>query len=335
MNLVKSSDWRFCVAPLMDGTDRHCRYFHRLLSGRARLYSEMMVAEAAVRGDPDRLLGFDPSEHPVALQLGGADPALLARAARIGADLGYDEINLNVGCPSDRVQSGTFGACLMKTPMLVADCVAAMRAAVDIPVTVKCRIGVDDHEGFEFLDHFISTVAAAGCRTFILHARKAWLKGLSPKENREVPPLDYNLVRQIKLNHSNLNIILNGGLTTTEQIYPLIRHPAGFDGVMIGREAYQNPYFLADIEREIFKNPSVRDRETVALDMIYYIKKQMELYDIPIKSITRHMMGLFHAQPGGRVWRQALSTLPFEPGAKPDIIMQALEARQRHLPLAA
>ncbi len=323
------------IAPMMDWTDRHCRYFLRLISPHVLLYTEMVTTGALIHGDRDRFLRFDEAEHPLALQLGGSDPGDLARCAKMGRDYGYDEINLNCGCPSDRVQSGAFGACLMKEPQRVADCVAAMVEAVDIPVTVKCRIGVDDHEGFEFLDHFISTVAAAGCRTFILHARKAWLKGLSPKENREVPPLDYNLVRQIKLNHSNLNIILNGGLTTTEQIYPLIRHPAGFDGVMIGREAYQNPYFLADIEREIFKNPSVRDRETVALDMIYYIKKQMELYDIPIKSITRHMMGLFHAQPGGRVWRQALSTLPFEPGAKPDIIMQALEARQRHLPLAA
>lgn len=320
------------VAPMMDWTDRHCRYFLRLISPNVRLYTEMVTTGALIHGDRDRFLRFDEAEDPLALQLGGSDPQDLALCAKMGRDYGYDEININCGCPSDRVQSGAFGACLMKDPRRVADCVAAMVDAVDIPVTVKCRIGVDDFEGFDFLDNFITTVAAAGCRTFILHARKAWLKGLSPKENREVPPLDYNLVKEIKLKHSNLNIILNGGITTIDSVQA---HLAALDGVMIGREAYQNPYFLADIERIIFKNAAIRDREAIALEMMCYIRKQIELFDIPIKTITRHMMGLFHAQPGGRVWRQALSTLPFEPGAKPDIIMQALEMRQRHLPIAA
>ena len=321
MNLVKSSDWRFCVAPLMDGTDRHCRYFHRLLSGRARLYSEMMVAEAAVRGDPDRLLGFDPSEHPVALQLGGADPALLARAARIGADLGYDEINLNVGCPSDRVQSGTFGACLMKTPMLVADCVAAMRAAVDIPVTVKCRIGVDDQDPEESLFTLVDLVAKAGCEVVIVHARKAWLSGLSPKENREIPPLDYALVGKLKKARRDLAIILNGGITTIDQARA---HLEAFDGVMLGRAAYGEPAILAEVDAKLFDDaaPSVAI-EDVVREMSAYVKRMAKMGASP-HHVTRHLLGLYHGRPGAKIWRRMLSV---DGAATPaDILDRALEA---------
>ncbi|MBY0422289.1 MAG: tRNA dihydrouridine(20/20a) synthase DusA, partial [Parvularculaceae bacterium] len=262
---------RFCVAPMMDGTDRHCRYFHRLLSQRARLYSEMVTAAAVRHGDRDRLLGFDAAEHPVALQLGGSDPSVLAEAAKIGADYGYDEINLNVGCPSDRVQSGAFGACLMKTPALVADCVAAMRAVVAIPVTVKCRIGVDDQDPEESLFGFVEAVGSAGCRLFIVHARKAWLQGLSPKENREIPPLDYALVRRLKIERPDLSIILNGGVVSLDQAEALL---ADFDGVMLGRAPYADPFLLAGVDARLFADAAEPPtREAVVAAMAEYVAR--------------------------------------------------------------
>lgn len=319
--------WRFCVAPMMDGTDRHCRFFHRLLSRRSRLYTEMIVAEAAVRGDQPRLLGFDPVEHPVALQLGGSNPATLGEAARIGEDYGYQEVNLNVGCPSDRVRSGAFGACLMKVPDLVADCVAAMKSAVRVPVTVKCRIGVDDQDPAESLFALVDLTASAGCVVFIVHARKAWLDGLSPKENREVPPLDYALVRRLKSERPSLTIILNGGISTIDAA---IGHLDVFDGVMLGRAAYGDPAILAEVDRRIFgdaaPDPRIAD---VVREMSEYVKRNARAGTAP-HHVVRHMLGLFHGRPGARLWRRMLS----EKGAStpPDILDRALEAMTRPAP---
>lgn len=297
-------NWRFCVAPMMDGTDRHCRYFHRLLTKRARLYTEMITADAILRGDRDRLLGFDPAEHPVALQLGGSDPETLVGAARAGEAFGYDEINLNVGCPSDRVQSGTFGACLMKSPDLVADGVAAMRAAVTIPVTVKCRIGVDDQDPNDSLFRFVETVASAGCSVFVVHARKAWLDGLSPKENREIPPLDYAIVRRLKETRPDLTIVLNGGLASTAQA---LTELSGVDGVMLGRAAYGEPAILAEVDRVFFGEtappPSL---EAVVAAMSAYVKRGAAAGVRP-HHVARHMLGLFHGRPRARLWRRLLS----------------------------
>lgn len=297
-------NWRFCVAPMMDGTDRHCRYFHRLLTKRARLYTEMITADAILRGDRDRLLGFDPAEHPVALQLGGSDPETLVGAARAGEAFGYDEINLNVGCPSDRVQSGTFGACLMKSPDLVADGVAAMRAAVTIPVTVKCRIGVDDQDPNDSLFRFVETVASAGCSVFVVHARKAWLDGLSPKENREIPPLDYAIVRRLKETRPDLTVVLNGGLASTAQA---LTELSGVDGVMLGRAAYGEPAILAEVDRVFFGEtappPSL---EAVVAAMSAYVKRGAAAGVRP-HHVARHMLGLFHGRPRARLWRRLLS----------------------------
>ena len=306
---------------MMDGTDRHCRYFHRLMSARARLYTEMITADAAIHGDRDHLLGFDPSEHPVALQLGGSAPDKLAEAARIGEGFGYDEINLNVGCPSDRVQSGAFGACLMKTPGLVADCVAAMGDAVDIPVTVKCRIGVDDQDPAESLFGFVEAVAAAGCGVFIVHARKAWLQGLSPKENRTIPPLDYDLVRRLKQARPDLVIVLNGGIET---IHDSARRLEDFDGVMLGRAAYGAPYLLSEVDSLLFgENTAPPSREDVAAAMSGYVKRWFEAGVRP-HAITRHMLGLYHGAPGARAWRRFISENA--PSARGDILDRALEA---------
>ncbi len=294
----------FCVAPMMDGTDRHCRYFHRLMSKRALLYTEMITAEAIINGDCNYLLGFNEDEHPVALQLGGSEPEKLSRAAKMGALYGYDEINLNVGCPSDRVQSGAFGACLMKTPDLVADCVAAMRSAVDIPVTVKCRIGVDDQDPEESLFGFVDIVAKAGCDIFIVHARKAWLKGLSPKENRTAPPLDYDLVLRLKRERPDLAIVLNGGIESVGKTAELL---VDVDGVMLGRAAYGDPYMLAVVDREIFgDNATPQLREEIAQAMSVYVKKQ---FDVGVRphAILRHMLGLYHGAPGARRWRRFIS----------------------------
>jgi tRNA-dihydrouridine synthase A len=303
MTSIPSADSvRLSVAPMMDWTDRHCRAFHRVLAPHARLYTEMVHAQAVIHGDRERLLGFDSGEHPLALQLGGSEPAHLAQAARIGADWGYDEVNLNVGCPSDRVQAGRFGACLMKEPALVADCVAAMIAAVSIPVTVKCRLGVDELEQYEAFVAFVDTVAAAGCRLFVVHARKAWLSGLSPKENREIPPLRYDWVHRLKRERPALTIVLNGGLSTVEDSCRQLEH---VDGVMLGRMAYHEPYRLHLLDGALFGGCAAT-RESLLRRYLPYVESQLGK-GIALKHITRHMLGLFHAQPGGRAFRQVLS----------------------------
>jgi tRNA-dihydrouridine synthase A len=314
---------RLCIAPMMEWTDRHCRYLLRLIAPGALLYTEMVPTGAILRGDAARFLRFDPAEHPVALQLGGAEPGELARAAAAGAAAGYDEINLNVGCPSDRVRSGRFGACLMAEPALVAQGVAAMRAAAGVPVTVKTRIGIDDSEDYAFLRAFVETVAAAGCTTFIIHARKAWLRGLSPKENREIPPLRYELVHRLKADLPGIEIILNGGIRSVEQA---LEHKGKVDGVMIGREAYQNPMSLAAFERALLGRgrPAPGGREVVR-DLVPYIARELA-EGTPLKAITRHMLGLFNGLPGARRWRRHLSEAAPRPGAGIEVVEAALTA---------
>ena len=316
---AREPDHRFCVAPLMECTDTHCRVLHRLLSKNALLYTEMVTAEAVLRGKREHLLGFDPSEHPVALQLGGSEPARLAEAARIGAEFGYDEINLNVGCPSDRVQSGRFGACLMREPALVADCVAAMRAAVDIPVTVKCRIGVDDQEPEESLRAMIAACVAVGVTTFAVHARKAWLEGLSPKENREVPPLDYELVYRVKRENPNLTIVLNGGIANLDEAE---RHLAHVDGVMLGRAAYHSPALLAQVDVRFFGGAAGDVDAAVAAYVGYVERKLAE--GVPLNAMTKHMLGLFHGRPGARLFRRHLSENATKKGAGVQTLRDAL-----------
>lgn len=308
---------------MMDWTDRHCRYFHRLLSRETLLYTEMVTAPALVRGGALHLLDHSPEEHPVALQLGGSDPGELAEAARMGQAAGYDEINLNVGCPSDRVQSGTFGAVLMKTPELVADCVAAMAAAVDVEVTVKCRIGVDDQVPGAVLPDFLEQVSAAGVRRVTIHARKAWLQGLSPKENREIPPLDYPLVQEMKARFSHLHVSVNGGITSLAQAKAFL--DAGLDGVMIGRAAYHDPAsVLLDADRVIFgREGTGRDRVQVARAMLPYIEAHLATGG-KLGQVTRHMLGLFAGQPGARKWRRVLSEGAHRPGAGPELVEAAL-----------
>jgi tRNA-dihydrouridine synthase A len=324
----------FAVAPMMDWTDRHCRVFHRQLTRHALLYTEMVTAQAIRHGNRERLLGFDPSEQPVALQLGGSDPAMLAEASRIGEDYGYCEINLNVGCPSDRVQEGRFGACLMAEPNLVAECVAAMGAAVKIPVTVKCRIGIDDQDEREGLDQFVGAVAATGCDTFIIHARKAWLKGLSPKENREIPPLDYGRVHQLKASLPHLRIILNGGLASLAHAKAEM---GGLDGIMLGRAAYHTPWELAQVDGLFFNapNPCGHRVEAVAA-MFPYIEQQLAK-GVGLSKITRHMLGLFHGQPGGRHWRQIISGHSHAHGADTEVLRKGLDVieSQHHRMVAA
>ncbi len=312
----------FAVAPMMDWTDRHCRVFHRTLTARALLYTEMVTEMAVRHGDRTRLLGFDAREQPVALQLGGSNPQGLADAARIGADFGYAEINLNVGCPSNKVQEGRFGACLMAEPGLVADCVAAMKAVVRIPVTVKCRIGIDEQDEELALQNFVEKVAGAGCQTFHVHARKAWLKGLSPKENREIPPLNYDRVHRLKSSFPKLNIVLNGGLSS---LLGDISHLADLDGLMYGRAAYQTPWMLADVDRSFagVENPAASRRDAV-LAMLPYAAEQVSKGQ-PLHRITRHMLGLYHAQAGGRLWRQVLSEEAVRPGAGPEVLLRALD----------
>src|SRR4249919_3691982 len=312
---------RLSVAPMMDWTDRHCRAFHRVLAPHARLYTEMVHAQAVIHGERERLLGFDASEHPLALQLGGSEPTHLAQAARIGADWSYDEINLNVGCPSDRVQAGRFGACLMKEPALVADCVAAMIAAVEIPVTVKCRLGVDELEQYDAFVAFVDTVAAAGCRQFVVHARKAWLSGLSPKENREIPPLRYDWVHQLKAARPDLTIVLNGGLSTVEDS---CRQLQRIDGVMLGRMAYHEPYRLHQLDAALFGG-AVAPREVLLQHFLPYVETQLAR-GVALKHISRHVLGLFHAQPGGRAFRQVLSESAPKPGAGIEVLEKALMA---------
>jgi len=309
----------FAVAPMMEWTDRHCRYFHRLLTARALLYTEMVTADAVIHGDRERLIGFSEEEQPVAVQLGGAEPAKLAAAARIAEGFGYREINLNVGCPSDRVKSGRFGACLMAEPALVADCVAAMQAAVSLPVTVKCRIGIDDQDAEDALDTFVGTVAAAGCATFIVHARKAWLEGLSPRENRDVPPLDHARVHRLKARRPDLCIVLNGGIGSLDEAEA---HLAHVDGVMMGRAAYQSPWRLAEVDGRLFgdKRPAPEPVEIVQR-MIPYIERELAR-GTRLHRITRHMTGLFQGVPGARAWRRNLS----EEGVRPDAGVEVLRA---------
>ncbi len=310
------------VAPMMDWTDRHCRYFHRLLAPHVRLYTEMVTAQAIIHGDRDRLLGFHESEKPLALQLGGSDPDLLYKAVTLAKEYGYDEINLNCGCPSDRVQSGQFGACLMADPERVAECYDAMADASDVPVTIKCRTGIDDQDSYDFLAAFVGTVTEAGCRTFIIHARKAFLQGLSPKENRDVPPLDYNKPARIKKEFPLLEIHLNGGLRTMEQLQ---ENAVIFDGLMIGREAYQNPWFVTEIERMFYDSAHTPDREEIALKMMRYARDMKAARDTPVKSVTRHMTGLFQGQKGARAWRRALSEEAHLPDADACVIEKALQ----------
>jgi tRNA-dihydrouridine synthase A len=317
---------RLSVAPMMDWTDRHCRVFHRLLAPNARLYTEMVHAQAVIHGDRERLLGFDPVEHPVALQLGGSDPAHLAQATRIGADWGYDEVNLNVGCPSDRVQAGRFGACLMKEPALVADCVAAMAAATTVPVTVKCRLGVDEMEDYDVFRHFVDTVADAGCGLFVVHARKAWLQGLSPKENREIPPLRYDWVHRLKRERPELRVLINGGLATVEDA---VAQLDVLDGVMIGRAAYHEPYRLHLMDRAMFAPESAPLPRAELLRALRPYVEQCRSRGIAVKHLTRHLLGLFHGQPGGRAFRQVLSEGAPRADAGWDLIERALAVTER------
>ena len=290
---------------MMDWTDRHCRYFHRLLSQHALLYTEMVTTGALVHGDVPRHLRFNKQEHPVALQLGGSEPADLAHSAKLGEQWGYDEINLNCGCPSERVQRGAFGACLMAEPQLVADCVKAISDVVSVPVTVKHRIGIDKFESYEFVRDFVGTVSGAGCNTFIVHARSAWLKGLSPKENREVPPLRYALVHRLKQDFPDLTIAINGGITTNPQIAEELQQ---LDGVMVGREAYHNPWLLASWDAEFFgATPSSLTREVVEAQMCDYMAREFTEHGTPWSAIARHMLGLRHGLPGSRRWRQVWS----------------------------
>ena len=313
---------RFCVAPMMEWTDRHCRYLHRLLTRRALLYTEMLTTGAVLRGDRRRLLGFDESELPVALQLGGCEPAALCEAARIGEDFGYSEINLNVGCPSDRVQEGRFGACLMAEPALVGQCVSAMKRAVALPVTVKCRIGIDDQDPEKSLFGFAAAMKSTGADALIVHARKAWLKGLSPRENREVPPLDYDIVHRLKAAHPDFEIILNGGVTTVEGGRTQL---SMVDGVMMGRAAYQEPWRLLAVDAEIYgeSSPFVSAKDA-ALAMLPYIEGELA-QGVRLHAMTRHMLGLFRAVPGARAFRRHLATQAVKPDADVRVLIEALD----------
>ena len=323
---------RFCVAPMMGCTDRHARYFMRQISRRARLYTEMVTTRAILYGDRQRLLAFDPQEHPLALQLGGADPVEMAECARIAEAWGYDEVNINVGCPSDRVRSGHFGACLMREPAIVASCISAMRSAVSISVTVKCRIGVDDQKPEETLPDFVEQIADAGCETVIIHARKAWLAGLSPMQNRTVPLLDYPLVHAIKAARPDLQVVINGGLESLSDARP---HLAVLDGVMLGRAVYRRPWLLADIDRSLFGLAAPRaERRGVAEQMADYAGRCLAR-GTPLKSVTRHLMGLYHGMPGARAWRRILSEDARKPGATADLIRQAAVTGGGALPTPA
>ena len=308
---------------MMDWTDRHDRYFLRLITRQARLYTEMITTGALIHGDRARFLRFDPAEHPVALQLGGSDADALARCAEFGAAAGYDEINLNCGCPSDRVQEAQFGACLMLDPRRVAAGVAAMRAAVSLPVTVKCRIGIDDSEEYPFLKAFIETVAAAGCGTFVVHARKAWLSGLSPKENRDIPPLQYATVYRLKRDFPQLRIVINGGIKTLAECEEHLRH---VDGVMLGREAYENPWLLAEADARLFGAAApVASRAEALRRMLPYVARELAT-GTPLAHMTRHILGLYRGQPGGRAFRRVLSQQAHRPGAGVEVLEAALAA---------
>ncbi len=316
-------DRRLSVAPMLDWTDRYCRYFLRLISRHTRLYTEMVTTGAILHGERARFLDFDPAEHPVALQLGGSEPDQLARCARLGEQWGYDEINLNLGCPSDRVQSGSFGACLMLTPGVAADGVKAMRDAVAVEVTVKHRIGVDERDSYQALCDFVGTVSEAGCESFIVHARKAWLQGLSPKENREIPPLSYATVHRLKQDFPALEIIINGGITSLRQAEQQLTQ---VDGVMIGREAYQNPWILAQADRRIFGDDRPEpDRHQVIERLMPFVERELAT-GTPLNRITRHILGLFHGCPGARSFRRILSEGAHLPGAGCELIAQAAAA---------
>ena len=313
---------------MLDWTDRYCRFFHRLISQHALLYTEMVTTGALIHGDHHRFLQFDVVENPVAFQLGGSHPQDLASCAKMVEDYGYAEVNLNVGCPSDRVQNGRFGACLMADPALVAECVAAMIQAVAIPVTVKSRIGIDDLDSYEELVHFVATISDAGCKTFIVHARKAWLSGLSPKQNRDVPPLRYDLVYQLKKDFPKLEIIINGGITSLEQAEEMLSQ---VDGVMVGREVYHNPYLLADVDRRFYG--AVNDgfsRQAIVALLIPYVQEQLKA-DVRLNSITRHILGLFHGEPGARGWRRYISENVSKSGADEQVILEALKFTDQRL----
>ena len=317
-----STTCKVSIAPMMDWTDRHCRFFLRLLAPSARLYTQMVTAAALTHGDAERLLQFDVVEHPVALQLGGSDPKMMADAAKLGAQAGYDEININVGCPSGRVQSGQFGACLMSSPDVVASCFKEMSSISDVPVTVKTRIGIDDQISYEFLREFVAILHTAGCDTFIVHARVAILQGLSPRENRSVPPLHYDRVYELKREFPDLTIVLNGGIVSTEQV---LSHLETVDGVMIGRQAYHQPYFLTELEAVLFdhKDWQAPSRHEVIELMIPYIERQMSA-GTELKYITRHLLGLYAGQPGARAWRRHLSEHTHLPGAGIEVLQEAL-----------
>mgnify|MGYP005990452769 FL=1 len=322
MSSVTKLDRRFCVAPMLDWTDRHCRYFYRTMSKHSVLYTEMVTTGAIIHGKND-FLKFNKEEQPVALQLGGSDPEALAHCAKLAEERGYDEVNLNVGCPSDRVQNGMFGACLMAKPELVAECVAAMKAVTTIPITVKSRIGIDDQDSFEFLLDFVTKVKAAGCETFIIHARKAWLTGLSPKENRDIPPLDYDRVYKIKEMFPELEIIINGGVKTLDESLEHLKH---VDGVMMGREVYQNPYIMADVDDVIYQNDHEKiSRSGVLEKMSDYITKH-EVNEGRAWHVLRHMMGLYLGLPGAKIWRRYLSENAVKTDKKgKELIVEATE----------
>jgi tRNA-dihydrouridine synthase A len=321
--MTEQPDHTFCIAPMMEWTDRHCRFFLRQISRHCLLYTEMVTAHAVLHGDRRHLLGFDPVEHPVALQLGGSDPATLAAAARIGEQTGYDEINLNLGCPSDRVQYGRFGACLMTEPATVAACVTAMARSVDVPVTVKTRIGVDDHDSYAELAAFIRMLAGCGCRTVIVHARKAFLQGLSPKENRTVPQLRYERVYRLKSDFPELEIVINGGVKTLAEVRAHLEH---VDGVMLGREAYHNPWILAGVDAGFFRDSGAPPaREAVIDRMLPYIDRELNQGNA-LKHITRHMLGLYQGVPGARAWRRYLSEHAYRAGADSTVLLMAREA---------
>ena len=333
LNDCETMKYRFSIAPMMEWTDRHCRFFHRLLTRRTLLYTEMITTGAVLHGDRARLLAFDPAEHPVALQLGGSDPRQLAQCARIAADLGYDEVNLNVGCPSDRVQEGRFGACLMAEPALVGDCVAAMTGSVKIPVTVKCRIGIDEQDPEEALETLTNAVEQAGVAALIVHARKAWLAGLSPRENRDVPPLDYARVYRLKAAHRGLAVVINGGVLDLDQVRS---HLAHLDGVMMGRAAYQEPWRLLEVDPLLFGEPArfASPREA-AEALIPYLERELAR-GTRLHAITRHVLGLFRGVPGARAFRRHLATEGVKPGADARTFRAALalvvdmDARMAH-----
>lgn len=312
---------RFCVAPMISWTDRFERYFLRLISRYALLYTEMITTGALIYGDRKRYLRFDPSEHPVALQLGGSQPKEMALCARMAEDEGYDEVNINVGCPSERVQKGSFGACLMAEPKLIAECVAEMQAGVDIPITVKSRIGIDHQDSYAYLQHFVETVADAGCKTFIIHARKAWLKGLSPKQNRDIPPLIYSYVYRIKQDFPQLEIIVNGGIKTLEACHQHLEH---VDGVMLGREIYHNPYFLASVDRTFYYDDTVPlSRHEIIMQYMPYLQQQLD-EGMTLGRIAKHLLGLFHGQARARLYRRYLSEHMYEKGVGLEVLEDAL-----------